>query len=158
AGSGRTDHQHVVPPRRRYKQRPLDVLLPADVREIHVVVRRLFEELRQIDHGRLQRQLTRQESDRLAERGYAVHFDAVDDRSLFRVLAWHDQPAKAMLATEQCQRERSLDWPQPPVQRKLARNQKLAGPLGSHLVIRQKQAQGDWQVKRGPFFFHVRRR
>ena len=89
ARAWRPDHQHVVGAGRGHFQRPLHVLLPAHVGEIHRVAR-----LRHVDRrGRrgLDLEQARVMRDELLKRLDRVDIDAADDCRLGRVHGRHER-------------------------------------------------------------------
>ena len=136
-------------------QRPLGVLLPADVGEVDVVVRRLLEERVKIQHRRLQRQLAGKKTHRVGQRTDAVDLDVVNHRSLAGVFVRHDQAAHAVRPGQQRHRQRPLDWPHTTIEREFARDEILGGVLATNLIVAKQKAQCDRQVERRPLLLHV---
>ena len=156
ARAGRTDHEDIVPSRRRHLQRPLGQSLVFYVREIR------FESLRA--GKRLPSRLRRLQALPFSEKiGHflqasgPVNFQPLYHRSLQGILPRQDHPLEPVRFRPYRQGKRAPDRDQRTVQRKLARHHIPLQPLGGDLLRGRQYAHRYGQVVARPFLPHPRR-
>ncbi len=129
AGARRPDHDHVVPAGGRYLQRPLHVLLPADVPQIDAIGRHLAGDAAVAQHVRGNRVKAPQVGGDLHQRLDGDHLDAVHKRSLCRVRLGDKNRVETPLARQAHHRQNAARVAHLALQRELAQKDAACGRL-----------------------------
>jgi len=102
-------HQYIVPPGRRYLERPLDVLVALDLAEVAGKDRK--EGLRtRCCTRRRDRDHTRQVADQSRERGHRDDFRVRHECGLSCILDRDEHPGKALLPRQRGHRQHPRTW------------------------------------------------
>ena len=146
AGARRADHEQVVAARRGDLERPLGVLLAADVGEVGPLGARAGG-VRRRRLRRIGRPATVQEVGEPRQRGDAGDLDPLDQCRLGSVRLGDQEPGVARPAGAQRGVQRSPDRPQLSAQGQLAGERVALERLGGHLAAGGEQPDRDREIE-----------
>ena len=158
ARTRRTDHDDVVPSRRRDLQRAFHMHLAPHVGEIlRIVRRRRIERFVVGRHGRRNLRLAVQVSDDLAQGRGADHLDAVDNRGLRRVFHRQHHPPQPLRTRPDRNGKHAPHGFERAVERQFADEHRPGDRPGVDAAHRREDSHGDRQVETRPLLAQVGR-
>lgn len=158
AGTGRTDHQQVVPAGDRHFNGAFDVALPFHVTEIDLVILVGGEERSEIARRRFDRRFASNELECFPQVPHAVDGDPFHHRGFVRVGRGNENRLFLLPARFQGHRQHAFDGAHAAVQRQLADKAESFEGRTVEILAHGDHPKRDRQVEAGTLFLYVGRR
>ena len=154
-GSGRTDHEEVVPPRGGDLQGAFGLFLAADLAEIEGIVAAPAEKFPEIDMDRRDLRPAAEKLHHFGELSHRDHLNPLHQRRFGGVFPRDDYPPDAEGLRLKGRGEGAVDPLHAAVQRKFAEKEIVGQRTGGHKTLGGQDCHGDGKIEGGALLFDI---